>query len=128
MNYAQIASLILAFVLSATVIAATIRQGGDSGLNDLDLSGQAIPLSEVKADSITVVGAAWCAPCRQLKQIIPGLKDAGYRIKYVDIDDWKGQEVPALPTTFLFREDTPLGHKVGLWTVDWFKSKVIKPL
>lgn len=126
--YVQSASFILAAILAASVIAATIGQGGDSILDDLDLSGQAIPRSEVKADAVTVVGAKWCAPCRQLKPLIDRLKSQGYQIKYVDIDDWEGQEIPALPTTFLAREETALSYKVGLWTEDWFKSKVIKPL
>jgi thiol-disulfide isomerase/thioredoxin len=133
MNHAIKSSLCEVLVAALFVVAiftALVTKTTDGLPADFDLSGRSIPIEAVKADRVIVVGASWCAPCQRLKPSIATLRDEGYNVRYVDVTDWKGPEVSAVPTTYYYRGETPLPSltKTGLWTIKEFKQRVIKPL
>lgn len=131
MTNETVRTILFAMLQLAAVVAIFAdvnHQAPDNGIAGFDLSGSNIPIAQVKADRVVIVGATWCAPCQRLKPTIKQVKSEGYDVNYIDIESWKGEEVSSVPTTFYYRGTTPLSKTVGLWTAEQFKSRVIKPL
>ena len=116
-------------IVTAVAVFATISyKAQNDSIAGFDLSGSDIPIAQVKADRVIIIGATWCAPCQRLKPAIQQVKSEGYDVKYIDVEDWKGEKVSSVPTTLFYRGTTPLSKTVGLWSLEQFKSRVIKPL
>lgn len=123
-------ALVIISALAHVAVKAADQRGEDHRVLkiDLDLAGQDLSIGDIKADEVTVVGATWCAPCKQLDAPVANIKSDGFVIRKVDISDWKGPSVEAVPTTFLYREKTLLSTVKGVWKEQDLRKVIRKPL
>jgi thioredoxin 1 len=66
--------------------------------------------------------AAWCAPCKMLTPILQQLKEEGYNIEMIDVDENKEladeNNVKTIPTLDFFEDGKKYRRALGLKTKD----------
>lgn len=102
-------------------------------------------IETLAAELVVVTEPSWCSPCRQIEPNLKKLKEAGYRVREIDMAEWrkehpksrfirKAQEKPndeslfGVPTLFFFSEKgTILNKRVGYQTYELISSLMEKP-
>lgn len=73
-------------------------------------------VAQAKADCIVSFGAEWCGPCQKMRPIEDKLRQEGYDIRYVDINNQpflkKAYRITRVPTV-VYLIETPYGNYEG---------------